>query len=78
MTYISTVRDHLETTAEGMADALLHRMSPTTKLTDNGRRFRSMSVLEMARELLQGAGINVRGLDRMSLAGQAMQSRGMG
>lgn len=78
MTYISTVRDHLETTAEGMADALLHRMCPTTKLTDNGRRFRSMSVLEMARELLQGGGINVRGLDRMSLARQAMQSRGMG
>ena len=78
MTHISTVKDQRETTADGMADALLHRMSPTAKLTDNGRRFRSMSVLEMARELLQGSGINVRGMDRMTLAGQAMQSRGMG
>lgn len=78
MTHISTVRDQQETTAEGMADALLHRMSPTTKLSENGRRFRSMSVLELARELLQGSGLNVRGMDRMALAGQAMQSRGMG
>ena len=78
MTYVSTVRDQRDTTAEGMADALLHRMAPATKLSDNGRRFRSMSVLEMARELLQGSGVNVRGMDRMSLAGLTMQSRGMG
>ncbi len=78
MTHISTVRDQQETSAEGMAEALLHRMSPTTKLSDNGRRFRSLSVLEMARELLGGQGVNVRGMDRMTLAGQAMQSRGMG
>lgn len=70
--------DKREAAAEGMANALLHRISPTTKLTDNGNRFRSMSVLEMAREHLQDNGVNVRGLDRMALAGQAMQSRGMG
>lgn len=78
MTRISTVRDQQETTAEGMADALLHRMSPKIKLTDNGQRFRSLSVLEMARELLQEGGVNVRGMDRMSLAALAMQQRGMG
>lgn len=78
MTHISTVRDQQDTTADGMAEALLHRIAPTTKLSDNGRRFRSLTLLEMARELLEGSGVQVRGMDRMSLAAQALQSRGMG
>jgi hypothetical protein len=77
MTRISTVRDERDTTAEGMADALLNRVAPTAKLTDNGRRFRGMSLLEMARELLENSGENVRGIDRLALSAMAMQSRAM-
>jgi hypothetical protein len=77
MTRISTIRDEQETMAEGMADALFNRMAPSAKLSDNGRRFRSMTMLEMARELLQAGGENVRGLDRMELSRMALQSRSM-
>jgi hypothetical protein len=66
------------TTSAGMAEALLHRMSPRTPMTDNGRQFRGMTLIEMARESLQADGINVRGMDRMSVATQALQYRGMG
>lgn len=76
MTRISTVRDEQQTAAEGMADALINRMSPSIALTDNGRRFRGMSLMEMARENLQASGVNVRGMDRMSVAGAAL-TRGM-
>lgn len=78
MTQISTVRDELETTAAGMADAMLHRMAPTTQLSDNGQRFRNMTLLEMARELLGAQGVNVRGMERMALAAQVMNFRSMG
>lgn len=78
MTYISTIRDERQTTAEGMADALLNRIAPNTKLSDNGRRFRSMSLMELAREILATSGVSVRGMDRMNLAGAALQNRSMG
>lgn len=78
MTRISTVRDERQTTAEGMADALLNRIAPNTKLSENGRRFRSMTLMELARELLAESGVSVRGMDRMSLAAAALQNRSMG
>ncbi|QJE00672.1 hypothetical protein HH212_12105 [Massilia forsythiae] len=78
MTKITTIRDEQETNAQGMADALLHRMAPTTKLTENGQRFRHMTLLELARESLEVEGLNVRGKDRMEVAALALQSRNMG
>lgn len=78
MTHISTVRDERDTIAQGMADALVHRIAPNTQLSENGRRFRSMTMMEMARELLEMSGVTVRGMDRMSLASAALQNRFMG
>ncbi|MDP3669569.1 MAG: Mu-like prophage major head subunit gpT family protein [Telluria sp.] len=77
MTQISTVRDERKTIAEGMADALLNRINPSSQLSDNGRRFRSMTLMEMSREALQESGVNVRGLSRMEVAGMALNSRAM-
>jgi hypothetical protein len=77
MTRITTIRDEQETIAEGMADALISRMTPTVKLTENGRRFRSMTMLEMAREMLEATGTNTRGLDRMRVSGMALETRSM-
>ncbi len=37
--------------------------------------FRGMTLLDLAREALVGHGVNVRGLDKMTLAGQAMAYR---
>lgn len=68
-------------TAIGMEDALLNRIAPRTQLSDNGRRFRSMTLMEMARELLEVSGVNVRGMDRLTLASTALNYRsasGMG
>lgn len=78
MSRIYTVRDERQTTAEGMEDALLNRIAPKTQLSDNGRRFRSMTLMEMARELLQVSGVNVRGMDRMTLASTALNYRSAG
>jgi hypothetical protein len=78
MTRILTLRDEQQTIHEGMADALLSRMEPRVKLSDNGRRFRGMTMLEMAREVLETSGTNVRGMDRMAVATMALQSRSMG
>jgi len=78
MSRISTVRDEQQTTAEGMADAILNRIAPATQLTENGRRFRGMSMMEMSREVLQASGVNVRGMDRMAVAAAALAMRGMG
>lgn len=70
--------DERSVTAAGMTEALLHRIAPQSTLTDNGQRFRSMSVLEMAREWMGLEGVNVRGMDRMTLAGVALNQRSMG
>ena len=78
MTRIYTIRDELDTISSGMTDALLNRLAPMSKLSDNGRRFRSMSVLEMAREMLQVCAVNVRGMDRMTLAATALSYRAFG
>lgn len=78
MSRISTVRDERQTTAEGMEDALLNRIAPKTQLSDNGRRFRSMTLMEMAREFLGVSGVNVRGMDRMALASTALNYRSGG
>lgn len=37
--------------------------------------FRGLSLIDMARETLENAGVNTRGMDRMQLAGQAMAYR---
>jgi hypothetical protein len=62
----------------GMEDAMLNRMAPRTQLSDNGRRFRSMTLMEMAREFLEVSGVNVQDMDRMSLASTAMNYRSVG
>ncbi|HZW11897.1 MAG TPA: Mu-like prophage major head subunit gpT family protein [Noviherbaspirillum sp.] len=75
MSTISTIRDEQDTTLRGMTEALIHRMSPASTLTDNGRRFRSMTLMEMAREVLWLNGVATRGMDRMQLASTALNYR---
>ena len=75
---ISTVRDEAQTRAAGVEQAILHRLSPSTKLDDNGRQYRGMSLLEIGRELLEAQGINTRGMDRMRLAQAMLHTRSPG
>src|SRR5689334_3839416 len=62
----------------GIEAALLTRMDPRHPGADEGRPYRSMSVLEMAREFLEVHGVDTRGLSRYELAGQALHARSSG
>ncbi|MEZ5797421.1 MAG: hypothetical protein R3D63_08125 [Paracoccaceae bacterium] len=58
-----------------MANALLHRYSPTLfQLEDAARQYRGMTLLELARESLGNAGVNTRGLSRDEVATRALHS----
>lgn len=75
---IQTVTDEGQTRMAGMEEALLHRVDSRTNLTDNGRQFRGMSMLEIGRDMLESAGVRTRGLDRMSLATRILTFRSSG
>jgi hypothetical protein len=60
---------------EAVANALLHRYSPTLfPLTERAREYRGMTLLELAREFLSNAGVNVRGASRDEIATRALHS----
>jgi hypothetical protein len=70
-----TSRDHFTHEIESASEAIQHRLDPRTKLSSGGERYRGMSMLEICREHLALRGINTRGMDRMSLATTALQTR---
>jgi hypothetical protein len=72
---IQTVADEVEVRQAGIAEALLARIDPKAKLSDNGRQFRGMTLLEMGRDYLEFRGKNTRGMGRLELAGQILQHR---
>ncbi|TDY35094.1 prohead serine protease [Janthinobacterium sp. 75] len=72
---IQTVSDEQETRMLGMEEAIIHRVHSRSALTDNGRQFRGMSLLEIGREFLQSRGIETRGMDKMRLAAEMLQFR---
>jgi len=75
---IQTVRDSMEVRMAGLEQAILHRVAASTKLDDNGRQYRGMSLLEMGREFLEAHGQSTRGLDRLALATRMLTFRAPG
>lgn len=71
---ITVTRDAGDTMLRGMGDALSHRFSPGTELTDVGRQFRGMGLLRMAEELLVARGVSVRGLSSHEIAERSLHS----
>jgi hypothetical protein len=68
-------RDERITRRDAVANALLHRYSPTLfQLDDSARQYRGMSLLELARESLANAGVNTRGLSRDEVATRSLHS----
>ena len=59
-------------------NALMHRVAPATELTADGREFRGMTLMEMARQALERSGVNTRGMGKMELAGAALSQRAVG
>lgn len=58
-------RDHMRA---GMTNALLHRSSPAVALTDNGRRFRNRTLLDMGRITLEAVGVSTDDLEKHEIA----------
>lgn len=75
---IETVGDEAEVRLAGMEEAIHSRVDPKVKVTDNGRQYRGLSLLEMGREILEARGINTRGLTRMDLASKMLTVRSPG
>ena len=68
-------RDERITRRDAVANALLHRYSPTLfPLEDAARQYRGMTLLELARESLGNAGVTTRGLSRDEVATRALHS----
>lgn len=68
-------RDERVARREAVANALLHRYAPTLfPLADPAREYRGMTLLELAREQLSSAGVNVRGFSRDEIATRALHS----
>lgn len=75
---VQTVRDEHDTRMRGMEEAIMHRMDPCAQLTDLGRQYRGLSLVEMARESLEGLGVSTRGLSRNEIATRAFAVRAAG
>lgn len=75
---IVTVQDEMQVRMAGIEQAILHRVAASTKLDDNGRQFRGMSLMEMGRDFLEAHGVNTRGMDRLALATRMLHFRAGG
>lgn len=75
---VQRVADETEVRLAGMEEALLSRVDAKATLTDNGRQYRGMSLIEMGRDYLESRGFKTRGMDRMSLATQILIHRSPG
>ena len=75
---VHTVSDETQTRLAGIEEAVQHRVDPRVKLTDNGRQFRGMSLLEIGREHLERMGRGTRGMTRMQLASEILHFRSPG
>ncbi|MGV8988173.1 MAG: prohead protease/major capsid protein fusion protein [Cypionkella sp.] len=61
---------------DAVTEALMHRHAPAQHAVGpNGREFRGMTLMEMARFALERRGINTRGMSKMELSGEALMSR---
>lgn len=73
---IETVRDETETRRQSMGDALRLRANPSVRLDTEraaaARQYRGMSLMDMAREAIEQAGGNTRGLSKREMAVMAL------
>jgi hypothetical protein len=75
---IQTVQDEVQTRLAGMGEAITNRVDARAQLTDNGRQYRGMSLMEIGRDHLERQGVNTRGMTRMQLATEILQHRSGG
>ncbi|MBS0317724.1 MAG: hypothetical protein JSR49_11425 [Proteobacteria bacterium] len=68
----------IEKRSQGIVDALHQRIDPRVPPTQDSNMYRSMSLIEIAREFFDMHGENTRGMSRFEVAGHALQSRAGG
>lgn len=69
--YVSEVEP--EKRGAAIENALLHRADPSVTLTPEGRDFRGMSLLDLARDTLEARGVRTRGLPKLEIAQRALE-----
>ncbi len=74
-TRAQTLGDEFQTRMAGIEEAMMHRVYAGATLTDNGRQFRGMSLLEIGRDFLESRGVQTRGMDRLRLATEILHYR---
>lgn len=70
---IQLVGDETGTRREFMANAILHRASPSVKLEEGARQYAGLSLLELSRDCLELRGIRTRGMNRQEIARRAFE-----
>lgn len=70
---VRITRDERDTHRSAMANAIEHRFNPSVDLTDAGRQYRGMTLMEMARANLERNGERVTGLGKRELADLALR-----
>lgn len=75
---VQTVADEQATQLRGIEEAITHRLDARAQITDNGKRFRGFSLLEIGREYLTARGVDTRGMDRLRLATELLTFRSPG
>jgi hypothetical protein len=78
VTRVHTVSDETQTRLAGLEEAFMHRVDAKAKLTDNGKLYRGMSLIEMGREHLERSNVDTRGMDRLTLATRILNFRSGG
>lgn len=59
---------------EGVQNALANRSNPSIELTEVGREWRGMTLMEMSREFLSEDGVRTRGLTKQEIAVRALST----
>lgn len=72
---IQMVGSEYEVRMAGIEEAIMHRIHAGAKLTDNGRQYRGLSLVELGRDFLESQGVSTRGMDRMRLATEILHFR---
>jgi len=67
-----------ESFSRGVEAAILHKAHGSKfELTDEGREYRGLSLVDVARECLSRSGVSVKGLARADVVQRALEKRGM-
>lgn len=71
--------EHAEKRAALIESALLHRADPARfELSEGGREYRGMGLLEIARDTLEARGVHTRGMSKLEVASAALEQRSGG